>query len=127
MLNDDNQPRIDKFLWFVRIFKTRSLATEACKKGRIIINNTAVKPSRIVKIGEIINVKRLPVVYTYSVKGFPKSRISPKLVEIFIEDMTSPDELKKLEMQDPFFIKRDKGIGRPTKKERRDIEKIKGD
>ena len=103
------------------------MATEACKKGRIIINNVAVKPSRIVRIGEIINVKRPPVLYTFSVKGFPKSRLSAKLVKDYIEDLTSPDELMKLEMQNSFFIKRDRGIGRPTKKERRDIEKIKGE
>jgi len=127
MLNDDNQLRTDKFLWFVRIFKTRSMATEACKKGRIIINNLAIKPSRIVRVGEIINIKRPPVLYTFSIKAFPKNRVSPKLVKDYIEDLTSPDELKKLEMQNSFFVKRDRGIGRPTKKERRDIDKIKGE
>jgi ribosome-associated heat shock protein Hsp15 len=122
---DVNHSRIDKFLWFVRIFKTRTLAIEACKKGRVIINGVPVKPSRIIKLGENIDVKKPPVVYSYIAKDFPKSRISPKLVENYIDDVTSPEELKKLEMQESFFIKRDRGMGRPTKKERRDIDKIK--
>lgn len=123
---DENHARIDKFLWFVRIYKTRVLAIEACKKGRIIINNLAAKPSRNVRTGEIINVSKPPVVYSYMVKNFPKNRISPKLVNEYIDDITSPEELIKLEMQDSFFVKRDKGFGRPTKKERRDIDKIVG-
>jgi ribosome-associated heat shock protein Hsp15 len=126
MSGDENHVRIDKFLWFVRIYKTRVLAVEACKKGRIIINNIPVKPSRIVSPGEIINIKKPPVVYSYIVKSFPKSRISPKLVNEYINDITSAEELIKLEMQESFFTRRDKGVGRPTKKERRDIDKIKG-
>jgi ribosome-associated heat shock protein Hsp15 len=126
MTAQENHARIDKFLWFVRIYKTRALAVEACKKGRIIISNVAVKPSRNVTSGEIINIKKPPVVYSYIVKNFPKSRISPKLVKEYIDDITSPEELLKLEMQESFFIRRDKGIGRPTKKERREIDKIKG-
>jgi ribosome-associated heat shock protein Hsp15 len=126
MSTEDNHTRIDKFLWFVRIFKTRTLAVEACKKGRVLINNLPVKPSRTVKLGEIINVNKPPVIYTYIFKDFPKRRISPKLVKDYIDDVTSPEELKKLEMQDSFFIKRDRGLGRPTKKERRNIDKIKG-
>ena len=121
----ENHIRIDKFLWFVRIYKTRALAIDACKKGRIIINNIPLKPSRIIKSGELIFVKKPPVVYSYFVKNFPKSRISPKLVKDYIDDVTSPEELKKLEMQDTFFLRRDKGVGRPTKKERRDIDKIR--
>jgi ribosome-associated heat shock protein Hsp15 len=126
MTNDNNQSRIDKFLWFVRIFKTRTMAIEACKKGRVIINTVQVKPSRNVKFGEIIDVKKPPIVYSYVAKDFPKSRISPKFVKDFIDDITSSEELMKLEMQESFFIKRDRGIGRPTKKERRNIDKIKG-
>ena len=126
MSNDEKNYRIDKFLWFVRVFKTRTLAIESCKKGRIIINDTTVKPSRIVKSGEVINIKKPPVLYSYLVKDFPKSRISPKLVNDYIENVTSPEELHKLDMQDSFFIRRDKGIGRPTKKDRRDINKING-
>ncbi len=126
MSNDENLLRIDKFLWFVRIYKTRILATEACKKGRIIINNVAVKPSRIIRSGEIINIRKPPIVYSYIVKNFPKSRISPKLVKDYIDDITSTEEIIKLEMQESFFVRRDKGFGRPTKKERRNIDKIKG-
>lgn len=117
--------RADKFLWAVRLFKTRSLATEACKKGRILIDEFEIKPSRAVKRGDLITVKKPPVNYRYRVLDCPKNRISAKLVETFIEDITPEEEMAKLDMADSFFIKRDRGAGRPTKKERRLIDKIK--
>lgn len=124
---DENNSRIDKFLWSVRLFKTRSLATEFCKKGRISIDNMPVKPSRIIKTGEKIILYKPPVSYSYKVIAIPKSRVSAKLVKDFIEDKTSPEELNKLQLQDNFFIKRDRGAGRPTKKERRIIDKLNKD
>ena len=117
--------RIDKFLWSVRIFKTRSLATDACKKGRVLIDGQPVKASRLVKANEEIKIKKPPVVYTYKVIAFPKSRVGAKLVPEYITDLTSEEELLKLQKTDSFFIKRDKGTGRPTKKERRLLDKMK--
>ncbi len=117
--------RVDKFLWCVRIFKTRSNATEACRKGRVVIQNLAAKPSRTVRAGDIIYVRKPPVTYTYRVATIPKSRISAKLSPEFIENLTPKEELEKLELQDNFFITRDKGTGRPTKKERRIIDKLR--
>ena len=85
----DNKPvRIDKFLWSVRLYKTRSIASDECRKGRIIINNIQVKPSRIVLKDEIITVKKPPVIYTYRVIEPIENRVSAKLVDQFIEDLT---------------------------------------
>ena len=117
-------PRADKFLWSVRIFKTRSLAGEACSKGKVTINGISVKPSRQIKLNEIIEVKKPPVVFTYKVTGLPGSRVSAKFVPEFIIDITPPDELEKLKNSGSFFIKRDSRTGRPTKKERRLRDKL---
>ena len=116
--------RIDKFLWSVRIFKTRSLATEACNKGRIIIEGIQVKPSRVVKVGDVILVRKLPVIYTYQVISFPDSRVSAQRVPGFITDMTSSEEISKLKVRDTIFYTREKGSGRPTKKERRTLDRV---
>lgn len=117
--------RIDKWLWSVRIYKTRSQATEACKKGRVLINKQPVKPSHIIKIDDIIEVKKQPVIYSYKVKSLLLHRIGAKNVPDYLEDLTPEDERNKLKMiDDGFFIKMDKGSGRPTKQERRKIDKI---
>ncbi len=116
--------RIDKWLWAVRIFKTRNLATEACKKGRIIINGQESKPSHEVKPGEIILVRKLPVVYTLKVLALTHNRLPAPRVREFMEDLTSPEELEKLTINENLFFKRDRGAGRPTKKERRLIDNI---
>jgi len=113
--------RIDKFLWAVRIYKTRAIASEAVKKGQITIGGMSVKPSRVVQAGEIISVRKMPVIYRYRVIEVIENRVGAKLVSGFIEDITPQEELDKLKMQDAFFIKRDRGTGRPTKKERRDL------
>jgi len=123
-MSEDSQKRIDKFLWSVRIYKTRALATEACKKGKILIDGTSVKASRLAKQGDRLDVKKPPVVYSYIVKDFPKSRLSAKLVSEYLQDITSPEELKKLEINESFFVKRDRGAGRPTKKDRRTIDNL---
>ncbi|MFN8239861.1 MAG: S4 domain-containing protein [Bacteroidales bacterium] len=120
--------RIDKFLWAVRIYKTRSQAAEECKKGRIIINNVQVKPSREINPDEIIIVKKLPVTYTYRVIKPIENRVSAKLVNEFIVNLTPESETEKLEIsRTDLFGFRPRGLGRPTKKERRDIDRIKGD
>ena len=119
--------RIDKWLWAVRIFKTRSLASDACAKGRVLINNIPVKPSKELTGDEIITVRKPPVIYTYKIQKLVKNRLSAKLVPDFVEDLTSVEELDKLKINETFFVKRDKGTGRPTKKERRTIDRIKTD
>jgi len=121
----DKNSRIDKFLWAVRVFKTRAQAAEACKKGKIVINDIPVKPSRTVAEGETLFVRKPPVVYTYKIKSIPKGRLSAKLVPDYIDDLTSQEELDKTKVQETFFVKRDRGTGRPTKKERRTIDKLK--
>ena len=125
----DNKPiRIDKFLWSVRIYKTRSIASEECRKGRIIINDVQVKPSRMVLKNEIITVKKPPVIFSYRVIEPIEKRVSAKLVELFVQDLTTEMEKAKLDIrQADGIVYRDKGTGRPTKKERRLIDKIKDD
>lgn len=115
--------RIDKWLWAVRIYKTRSQATEACRKGHVSIGNLPVKPSRAVHINEIIKVRKSPIVRTFKVLGLAEKRMSAKLTEDFIEDITPPEELELQEMQKNMrWITRDPGTGRPTKKARRDLD-----
>jgi ribosome-associated heat shock protein Hsp15 len=116
--------RIDKWLWAMRIYKTRTLATDACKKGRIIINGTEVKPSHDVKPGETIFIRKLPVIYTVKVRALSNNRLPAQRVREFMEDLTSPEELEKLKINENAFFRRDKGTGRPTKKERRLIDGI---
>jgi ribosome-associated heat shock protein Hsp15 len=122
---DNKIVRIDKFLWSVRIYKTRSIASDECRKGRIIINDIQVKPSRTVLKNEIITVRKPPVIYSYRVIEPIENRVSAKLVEQFIEDLTSEEEKAKLDFrQTGGIVYRDKGTGRPTKKERRQIDRI---
>ena len=117
--------RIDKFLWAVRLYKTRSIAAEACKSGRIIINNIQVKASHVVKAGEIIIVKKLPVIYSYKIIEPTGNRVSAKLVGNFITDLTTQEEKDKLSLaKNTGFGYRPKGYGRPTKKERRTIDRL---
>lgn len=120
--------RIDKYLWSVRIFKTRSIASEECRKGRILINNTQVKPSRIILKDEIIVVKKPPVIFTYRIKEPIDNRVSAKLVELYAEDLTSAEEKAKKDIrQSGATVYREKGSGRPTKRERRLIDKLNDD
>jgi ribosome-associated heat shock protein Hsp15 len=116
--------RIDKYLWSVRIFKTRSLATEACRKGKVEVDEMPAKPSRMVTSGDVIRVKKMPVVYSYRVLDPIEKRVGAKIVHNHVEDITPEEEINKLKMQDDFFLKRDRGAGRPTKKERRLLDDI---
>lgn len=116
--------RIDKYLWAVRVFKTRTLATEACKRGKVSMDDMPAKPSRTVSTGDVIQVKKLPLVYSYRVIDPIEKRVGAKIVEDYVENITPEEELHKLEMQDDFFVKRDRGTGRPTKKERRLLDDI---
>jgi len=125
---DNKHIRIDKFLWSVRIYKTRSIASDECRKGRIIINDIQVKPSRPVIKNEIIIVKKPPVIYSYRVIEPIENRVSAKLVEQFVVDLTPEEEKAKLNIRQAMdIVYRDKGTGRPTKKERRQIDRIKDD
>ena len=119
----DSNVRIDKWLWAVRLYKTRSLATEECRKGRVMIDGIPAKPSREVKIGDKIQIRRPPITRTYEVLNISEKRMAAKLVEGFMRDITPPEELEILEMQKHMgWFQRDKGTGRPTKKERRDLD-----
>lgn len=124
----ENSVRIDKYLWSVRIFKTRNLATIACRMGRIMINDLVVKPSREIEGGEVITVKKPPVTFKYRVKALVENRVSARLATDYIEDMTPDNEKIKGEINRTASTAfRKKGTGRPTKKERRVIDKWKDD
>ncbi len=117
--------RIDKYLWCTRYFKTRSIATTAVKKGQIKVNDTIVKPSRNVYPMDIINVRKNQINYVLQILDLPESRLGAKLVDIYRKDITPKENLEKLDLLK--FSKdyyRKKGSGRPTKKDRRDIEDV---
>jgi ribosome-associated heat shock protein Hsp15 len=116
--------RIDKYLWAVRVYKTRTLATEACRKGKVNVDDMPAKPSRMVSAGDVIEVRRMPVTYSYKVLEPIEKRVGAKIVDAYVEDITPEEELHKLEMQDDFFVKRDRGTGRPTKKDRRLLDDL---
>lgn len=115
--------RIDKYLWCVRLFKTRSLATEACNSGKILMDGHPLKASREVREGMTFTYRNAGISFTYEIKDIPKSRVGASMVSNYIIDKTSQDERDKLEMiRLARAFTRPKGLGRPTKKERRDIE-----
>ena len=116
--------RIDKYLWAVRLYKTRTLATEACRKGKVNVDDMPAKPSRMVSTGDVIEVRKMPVTYSYRILEPIEKRVGAKIVDSYVEDITPEEELHKLEMQDDFFVKRDKGTGRPTKKDRRLLDDL---
>ena len=117
--------RIDKWMWATRIFKTRTLATEACKKNKVSISGVAVKPSRLVRAGDRIAIYKSPVTYTFRVLDITENRIGAKLVPQFLENITPPEEYEILELSKiSGFVDRAKGLGRPTKKERRDLDEF---
>lgn len=119
------EARIDKWLWASRIFKTRSIASEACKKGRISINGMQVKPARMIKSGEVIQVKKPPVTYSFKVLQAIEKRIGAKLVPEVLENVTTPDQYELLEMSKiSGFVDRARGTGRPTKKDRRSMNEF---
>ncbi|MDY9918061.1 heat shock protein Hsp15 [Porphyromonadaceae bacterium NLAE-zl-C104] len=120
-----DEVRIDKWLWAVRIFKTRTAASEACKKGRVMIGNVAVKPSRNIRAGEIIEVRKSPVTFSFKVLALADKRMGAAKVPEFMENVTPPDQYELLELNRiSGFVDRQRGTGRPTKKERRDLEQF---
>ncbi len=119
--------RIDKWLWAVRIFKTRTIAAEACKKGRVMIDDVVVKPSRNVRTGDVIQVRKPPVTYSFKVLAPADKRMGAKMVPQFMENVTPPDQYELLELNKiSGFVDRQRGTGRPTKKERRDLDQFAG-
>lgn len=121
------EARIDKWMWATRIFKTRTIAAEACKKGRIMINGSLVKPARMVKPGDVIQVKKPPVTYSFKVLQAIEKRVGAKLVTEYMANVTTPDQYELLEMSKiSGFVDRARGTGRPTKKDRRELEEFTG-
>ncbi|MBK7030802.1 MAG: RNA-binding S4 domain-containing protein [Bacteroidales bacterium] len=120
--------RVDKWLWEVRLFKTRSQATDACKAGKIKMDGVNVKPAKDLKIGDVISVSLNPLFKTVKVKQFPKSRLGAKLVSDYMEDLTPQSEYDRVKLIEATNAEyRDRGAGRPTKKSRRLIDKLKHD
>jgi len=119
----DAEARIDKWLWAARIFKTRTLAADACKNGRVTINGAQTKPSRTVKAGDKVGVRKPPVTYTFRVLRAIEKRIGAKLLPEVLENITTPDQYELLEMSRiSGFVDRARGTGRPTKKDRRALD-----
>ena len=120
-----SEARIDKWLWAVRIFKTRTIAAEACKKGRITINGSQIKPSRMIKPGEVIQVRKSPITYSFKVLQAIEKRVGAKLVPEVMENVTTPDQYELLELSKiSGFVDRARGTGRPTKKDRRSLDEF---
>lgn len=119
--------RIDRWLWAVRLFKTRSLATEACRGGKIRVREEKVKPSYSVKAGETVTIQLGPITKTIRVLGVIEKRVGAKLVVDYVEDLTPPEEYELLRMTAAQkVLRRDRGMGRPTKRDRREIERLFG-
>ena len=117
--------RIDKYLWAIRAFKTRTEATEACKGGRVQVGGQNAKPSRDVSPGEVITLRKGPVTYTYKVLRPLENRVGAKLVPDYVEDLTPEEEKARLHAPvETFFVTRERGTGRPTKKERREMDQL---
>lgn len=119
--------RIDKWLWAVRIFKTRTIATEACKKGRITIGDepNPVKPARMIHVGDVVNVRKPPITYSFRVRALTENRLGAKLVPDYLENITPQAQLDLLEVvKISGFVDRRKGLGRPTKREGRELARF---
>ncbi len=122
------ETRVDKYLFAMRIYKTRSIAADACKKGRITMRGVELKPSRTFKIGDTFSVRKGPITYTYQVLQLSENRLGARLVPEYLRDITAPDQLELLELARLAGANgRDRGTGRPTKKDRREIELFMSD
>ncbi len=115
--------RLDKYLWAIRAFKTRSEATEACKGNRVKVNGSDAKPSKMIRVGDVMEVRKAAVHYTWRAVALIENRVGAQLVPQYAENLTPQEELDKLKAPvETFFVKRDRGLGRPTKKDRRTID-----
>lgn len=120
-----DEVRIDKWMWATRIFKTRTIAADACKKNRVMIGGINMKPSRMVKVGDVIQVRKPPITYSFEVLALTDRRMGAKLVPNYLKNVTTPDQYEILEMNKiSGFVNRAKGLGRPTKKDRRELEQF---
>ena len=118
-----NEARIDKWLWAARIFKTRTIAADACKNGRVAVNGVNVKPSRMVKADDVVDVRKPPVTYSFRVLKTIEMRVGAKLLPDIYENVTTADQYELLEMNRiSGFVDRARGTGRPTKKDRRQLD-----
>ena len=119
------QARIDKWLWAVRIYKTRSIAAEACKKGHVSIGDRTAKPAHNIRVGDVVNVKKAPITYSFKVLKCAENRVGAKFVPELMENVTPQEQYEILEMSRMSgFVDRARGTGRPTKKERRDLDQF---
>ena len=119
---------MDKWLWAARIFKTRTLAAAACKKGQVSMGGTQLKPSRMVKVGDTVDVKKAPITYSFRILQAIEHRVGAKLIPEVLENVTRPEQYELLEMSKiSGFVNRAKGTGRPTKKERRALDDFRDD
>ena len=120
------EERVDKWLWAMRVFKTRTMATDACKKGRVSVGGAECKPSRTVKPGDVVDVRKPPITYTFRVLALSENRLGAKLVENYLETITPKSQYEILEMaRISGFVDRHKGLGRPTKREGRELSKFR--
>lgn len=119
----NEEARLDKWLWAARIFKTRSVAIDACKNGRVTMKGSRMKPAHLIKIGDVIDVRKPPITFSFRVKQAIEHRVGAKMVPEILENVTSQEQYELLEMSKiSNFVGRAKGTGRPTKKERRDLD-----
>ena len=120
--------RVDKYLWAMRIYKTRSIATDACKCGRVKMNDVELKPSRVFHVGDVFTVRKGPITYTYRILQLWGNRLGAKMVPEYLQDITPKEQLELLELaRYAAQSGRDRGTGRPTKKDRREIEQFFSD
>lgn len=120
--------RIDKWLWAVRLYKTRTIAAEACRKGQVSLGGVNLKPSRMVKVGDVVSVRKPPITLSFKILQAIENRVSAKLVPEMLEDVTPPEQYELLELSKiGGFVDRARGTGRPTKKERRDLDSFLSD
>ena len=125
MESKNTEARIDKWLWAARIFKTRTIAAAACKKGQITLRGTQLKPSRIIKVGDVIEVRKPPITYSFKVLQAIERRVGARLIPEILEDVTPPQQYELLEMSKiSGFVNRATGTGRPTKKDRRSLDEF---
>ena len=121
----NNEARIDKWLWAARIFKTRTIAAAACKKGQVSLGGVQLKASRMIKAGDVVSVRKPPITYSFRVLQPIERRVGAKLIPEVLENVTTPDQYELLEMSKiSGFVNRAKGSGRPTKKERRSLDEF---
>ncbi|MDR1102600.1 MAG: RNA-binding S4 domain-containing protein [Tannerella sp.] len=120
-----NEVRIDKWMWATRLFKTRTVAADACKKNRVSIDGVPVKPSRMIKAGDVLQIRKPPVTFSFRVLALTGNRMGAKLVPQYLENVTPPEQYELLEMSKiSGFVDRARGLGRPTKKDRRELEQF---